>query len=223
LRSARSTQDLPLKPPIGVFGGTFDPIHLGHLRPALEILEGVGLEEVRFIPCRVPPHRGEPHASPEQRWAMLHAAVWDQPGFCPDDRELRRDGPSYMVDTLASLRTERGETPLCLILGVDALLGLPTWHRWRELVELAHLIVMTRPGWVFQEQGELGDFVAKRQIGHPADLRTRPAGRIVFQAVTPLDISATAIRGLIAKGRSPRYLLPDAVWREIQQQRLYLE
>ena len=132
--------------PIGVLGGTFDPIHYGHLRPALELLEALALAEVRFIPCRLPAHRGAPAITPEQRLELVRLATADQPGFVADDRELRRPGRSYMVDTLASLRQDLGETPLCLILGGDAFAALHTWRRWEDLSKLAHFIVMQRPG-----------------------------------------------------------------------------
>src|SRR5210317_2209069 len=123
---------------IGVFGGTFDPIHFGHLRSALEICESLDLKEIRFIPCRIPPHRGEPVADPMQRMAMVRAALAGQPDMILDDREIKREGPSYMVDTLESLRSEFTTEPLCLVLGMDAFLGLSSWHRWKDLLTLAH-------------------------------------------------------------------------------------
>ena len=129
---------------IGVFGGTFDPIHFGHLRSALEIGESLRLKEIRFIPCRIPPHRDEPLADPLQRLAMVRAALAGQPEMIADDREIKRDGSSYMVDTLESLRNEFVNDPLCLILGMDAFMELPTWHRWQDLLTLAHLVVMHR-------------------------------------------------------------------------------
>lgn len=131
---------------IGLLGGTFDPVHHGHLRIALEAKEALGLTEVRFIPCRQPPHRGDASATAQQRLDLLRLACGDMPGFAVDTRELERPGPSYMVDTLASLRAERGDEPLCLILGWDAFLGLPGWHRWQNLLDYAHLAVVQRPG-----------------------------------------------------------------------------
>ncbi len=132
---------------IGIFGGTFDPVHFGHLRPALEVQQALGLDEVRFIPAGQPPHRDMPHATAPQRLSMLQTAIEDQPGFAADEREIQREGPSYMVDTLALLREELGQIPLCLILGYDAFLGLPAWHQWHRLIELAHLVITHRPGW----------------------------------------------------------------------------
>lgn len=206
--------------PIGILGGTFDPIHYGHLRPALEILEELDFAEIRFIPSRLPPHRSRPGAAPAQRLELLRLAVADQPGFVVDERELRRDGPSYTVDTLTSLRAELGATPLCLILGMDAFSQLTTWRRWRELSELAHLVVTDRPDSPSLPI-ELLDLIERRRLRHASRLRERPAGGIWLQPVTQLAISATRIRELLAQGRSVRYLLPDAAQHYIQQQGLY--
>jgi len=134
---------------IGILGGTFDPIHFGHLRMAQELAESLGLDEVRFIPAARPPHRAQPHGAAEARAEMVRLAISGNPRFVLDTREFERDGPSYMVDTLSCLRAEVGDdTPLCLLLGADAFLGLPTWHRWRELFQLAHVVVAHRPGVV---------------------------------------------------------------------------
>lgn len=209
--------------PVGVFGGTFDPVHFGHLRSALELSEQLSLQRMLLIPSALPPHRAQPRVGGEQRLAMLQLAVADEPSLEVDPRELQRSGPSYMVDTLASLRTELGETPLCLCLGVDAFLGLPDWHRWERLLELAHVVVAHRPGWSLG--GSLPDALETLLREHlregAAALTGAPAGSIVLQPVTPLAISATAIRECIAAGRSARYLLPDPVWHYILEQKLY--
>ena len=208
--------------PIGILGGTFDPIHYGHLRPALEMLETLQLAEVRFIPCRIPAHRATPLITAEQRLELVQRAIADQPGFVADDRELRRDGPSYMVDTLASLRDDLGDDiPLCLILGADAFRGLPSWNRWQELSELAHIVVMQRPGALSSLPPVLEEFIAQRLIEDVVALRQKPAGSILFQLVTQLHISATQIRALLAHGQSPRYLLPEAALAYIHDRALY--
>ncbi|MCB1877912.1 MAG: nicotinate-nucleotide adenylyltransferase [Chromatiales bacterium] len=206
---------------IGVYGGTFDPIHYGHLRPALEIYQRLALTQIRFIPARNPPHRGIPSASAEQRMAMLRLAIEGQPGFVADDRELRRPGPSYMVDTLRSLREDFPDQPLALILGLDAFLGLPGWNRWEQLPDLAHLIVSRRPGCRSRWPEPLEPFVRSRMVGEPRELNTGPEGRLLFLDTVQLEISATAIRTQIAEGDDPRFLLPDTVLDYIRREGLY--
>ena len=163
--------------PIGLFGGAFDPIHYGHLRTAFELWQALKLSEVRFLPTGNPPHRTELHASAELRLAMVKAAVADQPAFVVDDREVRRSGLSYSVDTLTELRAEHPDRSLCLVLGMDAFLGLPTWHRWRELLDLTHVVVAHRPGWKAPTMGPLGEAMVDRGTGSIRDLHAHPAGR----------------------------------------------
>ena len=206
---------------IGIFGGTFDPIHHGHLRVALELYQQLGLDEVRFIPCRQPPHRSMPQASDAQRLTMLQLALAGQSGFVIDQRELRREGPSYMVDTLASIRAEVGDVPVCLIVGADAFAKLAGWHRWSHLIELAHIVVAHRPGSAFLLEDELLTLYQQCQIDDPNEMVRVPAGHILRFQVTQLDISSAKIREELANGRSVRYLLPEDVWAYIQQQGLY--
>ena len=142
--------------PIGVFGGTFDPIHYGHLRTAYEVQQALKFDEVRFVPCGEPPHRGEPRANSKLRLAMVTAAVEGRKGFIVDDREIYRDGPSYSVDTLKTLRTDFPLRSLGLIIGMDAFLGLPEWYQWREILELSHIVVAHRPGWRMPDIGYIG-------------------------------------------------------------------
>lgn len=209
---------------IGILGGTFDPVHYGHLRPALEVQEALELIEVRLIPCFEPPHRQQPHASPGLRLAMLRAAVRDKPTLRVDDREIQRQGVSYMVDTLVSLREQFPSMPLGLILGMDAFAGLPQWHRWQEITELAHIVVTHRPGWGMEQinvDEELMHLVSTRQVMTADDLQNNIAGNIYFIPVTQLDISATQIRRLCSSGKQIQYLLPDAVAEMIQRQGIY--
>lgn len=206
---------------IGILGGTFDPIHFGHLRTALDVQQALALEQLRFIPLRDPPHRAQPFSTAAQRLAMLQAAIANQPGFCVDERELKREGKSYSVDTLRSLRADLGATPLCLILGSDAFRGFPAWHQPHEILQLAHLVVMQRPGEEEPHQADLLPFIAGRKADAQQDLDQAAAGRVLFQTVTQLDISATGIRALIRQGRSPRYLVPDAVLEIIEREGLY--
>ncbi|MDH3533245.1 MAG: nicotinate-nucleotide adenylyltransferase [Gammaproteobacteria bacterium] len=197
--------------PIGIFGGTFDPIHYGHLRTAFELLQALRFAEVRFIPSGDPPHRNATSANASERLAMVQAAVAGEPGFVVDDCELRRAGPSYTYDTLAALREEFLTDPLGLILGMDAFLGLTTWHRWQELLDLAHIIVAHRPGWRAPDTGPLGKLLAANGTRRVDDLHETRCGLIYIRAVTQLEISSTEIRDLVAAGRDPRFLVPDVV------------
>jgi len=206
---------------IGIFGGTFDPIHFGHLRTAFELLQALRLNEMRFMPAGNPPHRDITVANPEQRLAMVKAATEGQPGFTVDDREIRREGLSYSVDTMRTLRADFPDHSLCLIVGMDAFLGLPKWHQWRELLELAHLVVAHRPGWRAPSMGPLGELLVDRGTGRINDLHEARAGCIYIHAVTQLEISSTEVRKLIAAGRDPRYLMPDAVRAIIEQTGCY--
>jgi nicotinate-nucleotide adenylyltransferase len=212
---------------IGIYGGTFDPVHFGHLRAALEVYQGLKLREMRLIPCHLPPHREPPVADARARLTMLRAAVGDDTeGFVVDNREMRREGVSYMVDTLASLRTEWGDEPMCLVLGADAFLQLHHWHRWEEILLLTHLIVTHRPGWTLAaDVPDLDPTLARlwreARVDDAAELAAAPAGRILQFTITQLDISATCIRAMVARGESPRFLLPEKVWNLIRMQGLY--
>jgi len=207
---------------IGVLGGTFDPVHHGHLRLALEAAEALDLEEVRLIPAGQPPHRVQPVASAPDRLALVEAAVGGTPRLRADRREADRPGPSYTVDTLASLRSDLGRRPLFLLLGMDAFRGLDTWHRWREIPRLAHLAVARRPGGRLPVQGPVAELLSGARVDDPRTLRRRPAGSVVLVDVPPLAISATRIRELLGAGRDPRWLLPDSTLALIRQRGLYL-
>ena len=212
---------------IGILGGTFDPVHFGHLRLAQEVAEALALREVRFIPGGTPPHRATPQTSAAHRLAMVNLATAGNPLFTVDDRETRRDGLSYTFDTLTALRAELGAAqPLVLILGADAFLGFHCWHRWREIFDLAHLAVAHRPGALLTQISDVAlahEFAQRRSDdGAGAALRQSPAGRIAVVPITALDISATAIRAAIATKRSARYLTADAVLAYIEHNYLFL-
>jgi len=207
--------------PIGIFGGTFDPIHYGHLRTAFEMLQALDLDEVRFIPSGDPPHRGQTYATAARRLEMVRLAIADQPGFVVDDRELQRGGPSYTVDTLTALRAEHGEAPIGLIVGMDAFLGLTAWYRWEEILGLAHIVVAHRPGWKAPDIGPLGELIADFGTHKIDDLHEAPHGRVHIHAVTQLEISSSEIRDLVAAGRDPRFLMPDAVRNLIAESECY--
>jgi nicotinate-nucleotide adenylyltransferase len=210
---------------IGVLGGTFDPIHFGHLRLAQELADAVSLDEVLFIPAAIPPHRQQPATSAQQRAGMVALAIQNNPSFRLDMRELLRQGASYTIDTLQSLRLELGEeTSISLLLGSDAFLGLPGWHHWQELLDLAHIVVAYRPhAPIVKEQlhPQLRQRCEARLTDDAGLLGKTRAGHIYMQHITALDISATHIRNCFQQSISPRYLLPDSVIGYIETERLY--
>ena len=212
--------------PIGIFGGTFDPIHYGHLRLAEEMAEAIGLERVLFIPAGQPPHRGTPRTAAPHRLEMVRRAIAGNPRFAVDAREVTSPRPSYTVDTLAELRAELGkEQPLWLLLGADAFLELPTWHEWRQLFALANIAVAARPGarplLSVDLTEPLKSEVLKRQVA--SSPVACPAGSVQLRQMTPLDISATVIRNALARHGSARYLLPDTVLDYIHEHQLYTQ
>jgi nicotinate-nucleotide adenylyltransferase len=217
--------------PLGIFGGTFDPVHLGHLRLAEEATDSLGLAGVRWIPAGQPAHRAQENKLPQvgaaHRLAMVRLAINDNPRFELDPAEIEATGPSYTVPTLERLRlgSECGaQRPLVLLVGADAFAGIPGWHRWEELFKLVHIAVAHRPGFpidVGNLPPVLADIYRQRHSTSPATFTKEPAGRIFTFAMTQLDISATQIRALLSNGHSARYLLPDAVIAYIQSTFLY--
>lgn len=212
--------------PIGILGGTFDPIHYGHLRLAEEMLELAGLEQIRFIPTGTPPHRAAPQVSAAQRSAMVRLAIEGHPGFVLDEREVRRGALCYTADTLRELRAELGENqPLCLLMGGDAFLQLHTWHEWQSLFDLAHIVVGYRPGYTIEERIESAPTALRehyrRRLCPSEMLQERAQGGIAVLGIPKLEISATVIRARVIEQRSIRYLLPEAVAQYIHQHNLY--
>jgi nicotinate-nucleotide adenylyltransferase len=212
--------------PIALLGGTFDPMHYGHLRLADDVRRALDVSTVRLVPAARPPHRAPTQASAADRLAMLDLAVRDVPGLVVDTREIDRGGRSYTVDTLEALRATVGARPLILLLGADAFRGLPTWHRFRELFDLAHLVVVPRPGLALDDSlpPELLVEWRARHIASPEALRAAPAGSIYVQPVAPNPISSTQIRNAVANGdaKSIAALLPPPVLAYIESHRLYL-
>lgn len=213
---------------IGILGGTFDPIHNGHLRLAEEMREHFALASVRLIPAGDPWQKtraARQIVKAPHRLAMIQAAIASNPHFSVDDREIRREGPSYTLDTLQSLRDDVGSTtPLVWLMGSDTFLGMPTWHRWHELFAHAHVAVAERAGntsWRNAMAAGLSDEFEDRFVPDPGLLTTSPAGRIAIFTMTALDISSTAVRAHLAAGHSPRYLVPDAVMDYIASHSLY--
>jgi len=221
---------------IGILGGTFDPVHFGHLRAAIEVKEKLQLEDLRLIPAGSPPLRastfrlipaGNPplrattFATPEHRLTMLRLALSDYPDLLVDDREVRREGFSYMVDTLREIRAGEGSIPLLLIIGQDAANALDQWHEWRRLFDLAHLVIMRRPQSVFEYSDQLHEQVQPRLVSNPRELSDTPAGLVLPLELTQLAISSTDIRRRFRAGLSPRFLMPQPVIDYIREHKLY--
>ena len=213
--------------PIGVLGGTFDPIHYGHLRLAEELGETLKLDAVRLVPSGTRPHRASPRVAAEHRLAMAQLAAAGNSRFAVDAREVHRAGPGYTFDTLAELRAEAGSArPLVLLIGADAFLEFATWHRWHEIFGLAHVAIAHRPGfpaerWAERMPQPLAREYTARLMQQPLATHLQAAGGIVVVPFTALDISATAIRDMLRAGASPRYLLPASVLDYIREHHLY--
>lgn len=206
---------------IALLGGTFDPIHIGHLRAAIELREQLGLDEVRLVPCHLPPHRATPQVDSAARKHMVELAIAGEPGLVLDDRELNRAGLSYTIDTLIEIRAEVGENcALALALGEDAFAALDTWQRWRELLDYAHIVVMQRPHATLPQRGPVAELL-QQHLADVAALKARAQGAIVLLKLPALAVSATAVRALVAADRSARFLVPDAVWAYIGERQFY--
>ncbi|MBM38497.1 MAG: nicotinic acid mononucleotide adenylyltransferase [Woeseia sp.] len=206
---------------IGVFGGTFDPIHYGHLRAAYEILYALNLNEIRFIPCGDPYHRDQVFADADVRLKMVSTAIKEQKNFLIDDREVRKKKPSYSIDTLISLREDFRNNSICLIIGMDVFLSLHKWHRWTEILNFAHIIIAHRPGWSLPNFGKLGDLIKNKGTNNIKDLHIATHGSIYIQAITQMEISSTEIRNSILKGLDSNFLVPDLVIDIIKEFNLY--
>ncbi len=205
---------------IGILGGTFDPIHAGHLRAALEIFEHLSLEEIRLIPCKTPPHRALPLASADDRMHMVKIAIKNSP-LSIDEKEMKREGPSYSVDTLIELRSEFPTASLCLIMGVAVFLSLPSWHKWENLLDMANIVVLCQNNEDLLNSGIISDLFKTHLLDPKQNIADFKAGKIMQHKITLLNISASTIRTLIHAGRSPQFLLPNPVWEYIQQHALY--
>jgi len=212
-------------PAIGILGGTFNPIHFGHLRMAQELADALSLDSVHFIPAANPPHKENPGISAEQRAAMVKLAIAGNGTFVFDDRELHRAGASYTLDTLLSLREELGkEASITLFMGSDAFTKFDTWHRWQEIIQLCHIALVQRPqlhGHEHKLSKSLETFLHNHYSENSDDLHQQPSGFVTMRQITALDISSTAIRHALQHGDSVRYLIPDSVFDYIQQHQLY--
>ena len=207
---------------VAIFGGTFNPVHNGHLRIAIELAELLEVDNLRMIPCALPAHREAPSVSPEQRLEMLKLGIGEQALLQADDIELRREGPSYTIDTLREIRTQIGDsTPLYLCVGMDVLASLDSWRDWQQLTNFCHLIVSSRPGYQIPKSGPLAEWVKARLCDDLPTLKQSSAGKLHLCNSTMLAISSTAIRNKISAAEKIDYLTPAAVVNCIQQQHLY--
>ena len=217
-----SNKDQPFDEPLAIFGGTFDPVHYGHLRCADEAREKLGLNNLYLLPAGTPPHRKPPQATTRQRLEMLHLAQAEFPQLEIDDRETRRSGPSYMVDTLQELRTEFPQTPLLLLIGQDAANHLHSWFHWEQLFELAHIVILARPGAKAEYRSDLARQMQRRLSADVQALCRSDAGGVLYLEVASIDVSATSIKSIMRLGRSPRSMLPGVVLDYINENQLYL-
>jgi len=221
---------------IGVFGGTFDPIHNGHLQVALDVKQCFALDYIHFVPCKIPVHRARPQLDETQRLSLIKLAIKNQNGFIADDRELKRNSPSYMIETLNSLHDQFPDQILVLMIGSDAFAKFDEWYQWREIFERAHIMVMQRPhtnDWKGDCSTQLTAEIKQRIVNDenvsPLKksgnlqqlLAKKSAGSIICVPVTQLEISASEIREKITKGQAIDYLVPESVRLEIRDKHYY--
>ncbi len=207
--------------PIGILGGTFSPIHYGHLRPAEQIRVALGLDHIRVMPCHKPPHREDPGVSADMRLAMAELACREFPHFRIDERELKRHTPSYTAVTLEQMCQEFQNTPLCLLIGMDSLLSFKQWYQWQSILERCHLVVSCRPGWQLDASASIFDVVQQRQTTDIEVLHQTLAGVIYFATIDEQNISSTQIRQRLLNGQSTEGMLSEPVAQYIKDHRLY--
>jgi nicotinate-nucleotide adenylyltransferase len=212
-----------LKGVLGLFGGTFDPVHIGHLRTAFELRVRLGLDRLHFIPAAEPPHRPPPTAPTQLRLRMLEAALAGEADTVLDRREIERSGPSYTIDTARGLREEYPDHALCLLLGMDAFLGLPDWRDAGQLLDIVNIVVARRPGASLPDSGRLGRLLEAHSVDAGPDQVWAAAGQIIVLDVTQLEVSATDLRASIRAGVEPRHLVPDSVLKIILQTGCYAD
>lgn len=203
---------------ICLFGGTFDPVHVGHIHAAATVCAALGLAEIRMVLSARPSHKRATGASLDHRWEMLKLACEDHPELTPDDREMHRPRPSYTVETLEEILAEQPTESIAWVIGSDAFALLPSWHRWREVLELASLVVLSRPGHALQLSEEMAELTAAHRLD---SLENVAAGGIVLLEEDMVEVAAEDIRAGLAEGRDMSHLLPERVGAYIRQHGLY--
>lgn len=207
---------------IGIFGGSFDPPHFGHIKSALALLENFEFTQIRFMPCQLSPHKENVFADAQHRWQMLNLVCSSQSKLVVDDRELIRQGPSYTIDSMVELREEiGGNQSLVLIVGIDAYLAFCKWHRYEEILSYCHIIVLHRPGYSLSKSGCEKEYYELNKTEDSKLLATQSHGKIYKSKLEKLDISSTLIRETIAQGKQPKYMLPGNVWNYVRRNKLY--
>lgn len=209
---------------IGVYGGTFDPIHLGHINFASNIQSVISLKKIHFIPCGIPAHREAAAANNEQRLMLLEAALGNEPQYVIDDREIRRGGVSYMIDTLQSLKQDYPDEGLSLLLGSDAFLEFEHWRDWQGILNIANLIIAERPGFdssVFLKEKTLSDLLERSYTDNKEIFQNSRNGKIWIEKIPQFDISSSQIRDLVKRGEPFTDFLHPKVSKLITEQKLY--
>jgi nicotinate-nucleotide adenylyltransferase len=210
------------KPPLVLFGGTFDPIHYGHLRTALELQEVLNVPRINLVPTGEPVHKLSTGASAFQRFEMVRLAIESEPALVADNCELISDEPCYTINTLIKKRAEVGaDLPIVLVMGMDSLLGIKSWSQWQQLTDYGHLLIVARPGYEPEFDSELQCFIDQHKVEGLEALGLRPSGHLAMHQLTPMNVSATQVRKIIKRGSNPRFLIPDCVWDFIKNERLY--
>jgi len=212
---------------LGIYGGSFDPIHFGHIKTALMLLEHFEFEQIKFVPCQLSPHKPYAHVHARHRWQMLNLVCRSNDKLNVDDRELKRKPPSYTIDTLLELRSEYGkQQSIAIIMGLDAYLSFCAWHRYKEILPLCHIILLQRPGYTLDDKPDADTVCEKNYYdAHSTedfdDLKNSPCGKIFMSHLEQYDISSTQIRQTIKQGEQPNYLIPGNVWNYIRRNDLY--